>query len=59
MSSEICEVVTMDLLDAIATVGFPIAAYLLVYWDLRVIVKQNTKVLNHLTELIERLNRNA
>lgn len=47
----------MDILEAIATVGFPIAAYLLLYLDLRKIVKENTKVLNHLTDLIERMNK--
>lgn len=47
----------MDLLEAIASVGFPIVAYLLIYMDLRKVVQRNNEILNHLTELIEEVKK--
>lgn len=41
-----------DISSLIAQLGFPIVAYLLVYCDLRKIVKSNTEALNSLSDSV-------
>lgn len=38
----------MDVVNFITTVGFPIAAFLIIYYDLRLLIKENTKVVRFL-----------
>lgn len=42
----------MDYVQIISTVGFPIAAYLLIYLDLRKVLEKNTQAIEKLYELI-------
>jgi len=40
-------------LHAISTVGFPIVAFLLVFWQSSTIIKSNTKAIRELTILLK------
>jgi len=49
----------MDVLYAISTVGFPIAAFLLIYIDLRKLINKQHIVLEHLVNKIDKLIGNG
>lgn len=42
----------MEIIDVITTVGFPIAAFLLVYIDLRGLINRNTYAIDELKHAI-------
>lgn len=52
--------VEMEIITAIANYGFPIAAYLLIYFDMRKLIEKNTdaleKVLIRFESLAKKLN---
>lgn len=43
----------MDTIQAISTVGFPIVAFLLVFWQSTTIIKSNTQAIRELTIYIK------
>lgn len=45
-----------DVISAISTVGFPIAAYLLFYFDLKQVVKENTLAVRELRDALHQKN---
>lgn len=47
----------MDIENLISTVGFPIAAFLLMYWMAHKQIKENTEVLKELKEVVAELKQ--
>lgn len=45
----------MDWVGIVSTVGFPIAAFLLIYLDLRRLINENTRATNELSQNINNL----
>ena len=47
----------MELIEGIATVGFPIVSFLMMFWLVTKTLDQNTRAIQKLTELIHTLRR--
>jgi hypothetical protein len=43
----------MDTIQAISTVGFPIVAFLLMFWQSCTIIKANTSAMENLKDIIQ------